>query len=138
MDQKLIFWEVMMTDPTATGRIKIMKIPAGEAPLKIRKAWIGLVLPCHPILGFSPGKEKGVLSNKSAGRGNCGFSVPQCDAIVILANHDRAAARWWEKQGFPVPKECFFFAEDEAKIISGVRRQALVQVEDDMQGDPYR
>lgn len=124
----------------AAGRIKIVKIPAGEAPAKIRGAWVGLILPCDPYLGWptSDGPDRGVLSGKEAARNRCSFSVPQDEAIRILEESAPEAAAWWREKGFPHSGECFGFAEDEAEILSGVTRQKIIHVDEEMRGDPNR
>ena len=66
-----------MKSSGATGRVKVTKIPRGEAPEEIRAAWVGLVLPCYPTV-------------------------------------------------------------DEVIIVSGVRLQKLVEVTDEIRGDPHR
>jgi len=128
-----------MKEIKATGRIRITCVPAGEAPLRIRKAWVGLILPCQRICGFpSDGMDLGVLSRKKVGRNRYGFSVPQGRAVRILKKKDPVAAAWWRKHGFPKAGENFGFAEEEAEIISGVTRQKIIQVTDEMMGDPNR
>lgn len=92
-------------------RVKIVALPAGEAPEDIRKAWIGLVLPLAPEDGNGPIKEigYGVLSRKSAlgilgrlwrritGRPNSSrqYAVPADEALAILTQTAPDAASWW-------------------------------------------
>ena len=118
------------------GLIRIIKTPRGEAPESIREAWVGLELPCHPTLGFCDGH--GLLSGKPLEKRQYAFRVPQTEALEILHGSNPVAATWWRAHGFPQEDQCFGFAEDEAEIIRGVRRQSIIHVEDDMQGDPYR
>jgi len=120
-----------------TGLIKITRTPAGEAPLWVRHAWLGLVLPCGPYVGFSEGKSRSVISLKEVPN-RYGFSVPQKKAIEILRRVRPNAARWWLVEGYPHRGKYFCFAEDEAKIISGVTRQIIRQVSAEMMGDPNR
>ncbi len=128
-----------MTDESATGRIRITKVPAGEAPFEVRRAWLWLTLPCEPYLGYPDGEfERDAISDKERTHNRLGFSVPQDRAIITLERYRPWAARWWRRHGYPKLGECFCFGEDEAEIISGVTRQNLVEVTDDMQGKPSR
>ena len=123
----------------STGVIKIIKVPAGEAPLKIRQAWKGLLLPCCHYLGFPDnGLERGALSKKKASVNRYGFSVPQKQALKILEQEKPKAAKWWEENGFPQERQYFCFAENEAEIVSGVVPQQLIEITDEMRGDPNR
>lgn len=123
----------------STGQIRITRIPSGEAPFEIRKAWLGLILPCDPYLGYPDnGIEQGVLSGKKASRNRRGFSVPQDEALEILSLHNPAAATWWRENGFPTQEGYFGFGEGEAEIISGVTPQSIMQVTEEMMGDPGR
>ncbi len=127
---------------TIGGQIRITKVPSGEAPLEIRKAWVGLVLPCDPYLGYpDDGLDRGILSGKEVSRNRCGFSVPQDQAIEILEKEYPLAAAWWKANGFPQGGDKRFgFAEEEAEIISGVTR-SKIRLYDEMEGlwgDPNR
>lgn len=123
---------------TATGRIRIIMTPAGQAPEEIRRAWIGLVLPCEPILGFSDGfAEYEVVTGKKVPK-RYSFHVPQCPAIETLEQVTPEAARWWRDRGYPHTDKWFTFGENEAEIIYGVIRQEIVEVTDEMQGNPFR
>jgi hypothetical protein len=121
-----------------TGRIKIIKVPAGEAPYRIRRAWVGLVLPCLSILGFNTERDRGVLSGKKAERNRYCFNVPQSRAITVLKKKSSWAVSWWKNRGFPKAGKCFGFAEDEAEIMSGVTRQQIQEVTEEMMGNPNR
>lgn len=117
-----------MTNLKDTGRIIIIKIPAGEAPKEIRKAWIGPTFPCSPILGWIHG-EHGALSKKETPE-RYGFTVPQAAAIRILEKHNTQAAAYWRSKGFPQRGKYFVFEESEAVIVSGVRKQKIFIVND--------
>ena len=124
--------------PEATGRVRIVKVPSGEAPEHIRQGWVGLVLPCYPTLGYiHPGGEVGVLSREPV-QGQCGVSVPQQEAINILHARVPRTALWWIERGFPHEGECFGFGEDEIELVSGVVRQNLVHVPDEAMGNINR
>ncbi len=79
-------------------RIRIIAAPPGEAPPAIREAWIGCVLPLaggtdRPDFG---GASRGVVSGKPANVG-AGYGVPALEALVVLEQHDPAAANWWRE-----------------------------------------
>jgi hypothetical protein len=129
----------------ASGRIRITKVPGGEAPEEIKKAWLGLVLPCYPIAGEIAGKRLGVVTGKVRSEEKaCGdsysyFIVPQAEALMELRKHAPAAAQWWKAHGYPHPVlKNFTFRADEAEIVSGVTMQAIREVTDEMMGDPNR
>lgn len=122
----------------ATGRIRIIQIPEGEAPLWVRKAWVGLTLPCDPICGYpsqcghldeaiaGANKERGVLTKQPLKQNRYGFSVPQAPALIVLKKKSIRAARWWQLKGFPQHDQYFHFDQSEAEIISGVTLQTVV------------
>jgi len=112
---------------SATGRIRIVRVPAGEAPKEVRQAWVGLVLPCEPIVGFGRGPEYNLLSQTRRVR-TYGFRVPQDLAIEALERVTPEAARWWREHGFPHPNMNFVFCENEAVILYGVVYQRLVPI----------
>lgn len=130
----------ILADTTeATGRIRIKTTPEGEPPLEIREAWVGLVLPCLPFLGYlGTGSKKGVLTGAELQDNRCCFSVPQNEAIAILEQHNPDAAKWWRQLSIPQSGRYFCFAEDEAEILSGVTRQKITHVTEEMRGDPNR
>ena len=119
--------------------MKVTKIPRGEAPEEIRAAWVGLVLPCYPTAGYITGAEIGLESGRvRKDRREC-VIVPQKEALKILADSHPAAARWWNDHGFPLSfLTNFSFGVDEVIIVSGVRLQKLVEVTDEIRGDPHR
>lgn len=104
----------MTESHTATGRIKIIGVPAGEAPLNIRKCWQGVVLPCEPIHDDY-------------------FRVPQGPAIDALSSMDASAALWFRQHGYPKTKpgeDYFGFEAAVVEIISGVHRKSHVWYND--------
>jgi hypothetical protein len=88
--------------------IRITSVPPGEAPLAIRQAWVGLVLPSRRK---RPGRylAAGILSGpRSIGerlkyllavryRVQSGYIVPTLSAIEVLERSNPAAARWWRE-----------------------------------------
>lgn len=77
--------------------IKIISVPEGEAPEKIRQAWVGLILPVSRTSGFGPEGtflSRGVLSRDFAVVK--GFAVQTSDAIRVLELANKTeAAKWW-------------------------------------------
>jgi hypothetical protein len=89
--------------------VRITRTPAGEAPLWVRQAWVGLELPAagtRPSSYFTAGVTAKPrpwfvrLSESLQGkrRRNRGYAVPAAAAIDILAGADPRAARWWREQ----------------------------------------
>jgi hypothetical protein len=88
--------------------IRITNVPPGEAPLAIRQAWVGLVL---PLRRKRPGRyfASGVLSGPRSVRESLiyllafryrihsGYIVPTLLAIEVLERSNPAAARWWRE-----------------------------------------
>jgi hypothetical protein len=107
--------------------IKIIKVPAGDAPEWVRAAWVGLVLPCDPFVGYAEKPDKGVVTlRETKGRKGRSYAVVQKDAIEILSKSNPDAAKWWLSCGFPkfTPGEDRFgFDADVAIVATGVITQ---------------
>ena len=115
-----------------TGKIKIVQVPAGSAPKWVRRAWLGLELPCFPVaglLGFR--QEKDIRSGKPVndGKSRSVVVVPQDEALKILRAKNLKAADWWKSQGFPKTSgdKYFCFGESEVEFVSGVKYQKIEQ-----------
>lgn len=122
----------------ATGRIRILKTPAGDAPLEIRGAWVmKYALPCYPYTGYPAGVVKDVVSGRTVEMKRRGVIVPQDKALEILWRHSPEAAKWWTDRGFPKRRGAFFFAEDEYVIVSGVE-DTPVRVFENMETGHWR
>ena len=104
----------------ATGRIVIVSMPRGDAPVNIRRAWLNKTVPCYSYVGMPAGMVKDVITSRSTRIERIGVLVPQNRALQVLRQYSRWAAMWWEDQGFPQVDGCFFFSEDEYRIQSGV------------------
>ena len=117
-----------------TGEIVIIKVPDGEAPLWVRQAWLGITLPCHPFSGPpDSGFDSGVLTGERvSGMGR--VSVPQEQAIQILAKTNPEAAGWWRLEGFPYPNLCFGFRLDDVEIISNVSPKIIRHISEEDRG----
>ncbi len=110
-----------MANKEPTGRIKIMEIPAGEAPLDIRRAWVGLILPCFPEAGYlDGGAEHCLLSGEKLAEERVVVIVPQDQAIAILLQHDRRAAAYFMAHGCGKEGQYFSFGANEVRIVYGV------------------
>lgn len=121
-----------MTQPM----LKIIKVPAGEAPEWVRQAWVGLVLPCDPFMGFAENPEKGVLSSEQSEHKRYSYAVPQLEALCILEKHSVEAAAWWRAHGFPIAdsdENRFSFCSGEAVVEQGTVARQEVIVYDDME-----
>lgn len=90
--------------------IRIVDVPPGEAPLEVRQAWVGLVLPLAqrnskakriPILGVATGPKGrlGMLWRLLSFRFSLmeGYEVNVIAAVDILANANPPAATWWRQ-----------------------------------------
>jgi len=89
--------------------IRIIATPAGEAPLHVREAWVGLVLPLAADRGGPRRVVRafGVLSGPrtflgtlwSRLRGHSlrydGYAVPILAALEVLGQTNPAAEQWW-------------------------------------------
>lgn len=102
-----------------TGRIKIVRIPRGEAPEEHRIAWVGLVLPCEPLLFVVQGQKRDHTYN---------FLVPQILGVQELAKTKPAAAAWFYRHCEFNNGDNLCFQEDEAEILDGsVRRHVITE-----------
>jgi uncharacterized protein DUF4240 len=102
-------------------RIRIVATPPGEAPPSIRAAWIGCVLPLvsgtdSPEFG---GASQGVVSRRSV-KAYAGYGVPARDALLILEQHDAAAAQWWREHAPRLlePGKVLVFAADMCELLN--------------------
>lgn len=78
-------------------KIRITSVPTGEAPLWVREAWVGLVLPV--LERTKPGtSQKGVLGGELSPEHFKSFTVLFIDAIAALQQKSKEtgkAADWW-------------------------------------------
>lgn len=104
----------------ATGLIKIVSIPDGEAPEWVRAAWKGLTLKALSEFGFIRGE--GAVTGTSSMED--GYIVPQDSVLKTLARANPKAARWWYDKGFPQTGRYFIFSTRQADAVSGMHRVA--------------
>ena len=79
-------------------RIRIIKVPPGEAPFVVREKWVGLELPLP--LGHSHAQTVqtcGVISGLAEEKATLGYSVEIEDAVRMLEHKSPEAAAWWRQ-----------------------------------------
>jgi hypothetical protein len=80
--------------------VMIVKVPAGEAPLEVRKAWVGLTLPLsRGAAGSCSEYCANITSGSFAGRRQV-YPVDAVTAIDILERQNPDAAAWWKNMGW--------------------------------------
>jgi hypothetical protein len=94
--------------------IRIVKVPPGEAPKRVRSAWVGVTLPLADIQKPQPtvwittgvlGKDRGLLTRFKRLFGvlvdqpevASVYVVNTIAAVEALRAHSPIAARWWER-----------------------------------------
>lgn len=77
---------------------RVVRIPPGEAPEWVRRAWVGLVLPADgPFRSGVILPKRGAVTGKyERGTVSATFSVMYRTALPILRAVDPEAANWWE------------------------------------------
>ena len=116
----------------AMGSVRIIDVPPGEAPLEIRKAWVGLVLPLAgnrvqarklPIAGVLTGPKNLFASLLRVFGGqrsfSTGYAVETRAAIDILEKADPRAAAWWRENAphLLAPWRHFVFAAECCELV---------------------
>ncbi|MEN9405381.1 MAG: hypothetical protein RLY47_340 [Candidatus Parcubacteria bacterium] len=78
--------------------IKIISVPAGQAPEEIRRAWVGVVLPTVGESGPTT-PQFGVFGGEPAPENQNGYGVLLRDAVEALrAVGKTEAAEWWSDE----------------------------------------
>jgi hypothetical protein len=120
-------------------KVRIVRVPPGEAPLEVREAWVGLVLPL--ARGFEGPRSimtAGVLSAPATFLGTLlgwfmgrvrradGFVVDAAAAIDILAVDHPDAAAWWRTNtpGLLRPGRRFLFHAEACEPVQEQRETA--------------
>ena len=112
-----------MIDMASLGIIKIVKIPQGEMSLEIRKAWLGIEMPCLFIKLCD--KPIGLLSRERLSQCQNSYVVLQEHAIAALEQKRPRIGKVWRESGFPrSPTAAFSFRQDEAVEIKPVTDQS--------------
>jgi hypothetical protein len=79
------------------AHLRILRIPPGEAPEDIRRAWVGVALPLSQCESTPRQKETmGVLSNQEEGTAT-GYAVGGRKAVNALETQAPDAASWWRE-----------------------------------------
>jgi len=78
-------------------RIKIIAVPDGEAPLHVREAWVGCVI---PIATDYNDYGLGVLTNEPTEKRIKGFVVLASDALNALLERNQTRAHTWWTQNY--------------------------------------
>ncbi|WHI46103.1 hypothetical protein [Microbulbifer sp. VAAF005] len=111
-------------------KVRIVEVPQGEAPLEIRKSWVGIELPlakeglqnCRTVGVVSgPKTILGQLWKLLSGntQGEIGYLVEGCVAINLLNESNPDAAKWWsENTHFEKQGKYLFFNEKVCHVIS--------------------
>ncbi|MBT6690706.1 hypothetical protein HOB10_00015 [Candidatus Parcubacteria bacterium] len=74
--------------------IKIISMPAGQAPEWVRQEWVGLELPIMEATA-PPGEQIGALGGTPSSQNLNGYSVDTERAMAILSDKSPDAAQWW-------------------------------------------
>ena len=106
-----------MTVAKIVGTIKVIKAPAGEAPLWVRQAWIGLILPYNSIPGLHPDGGSGYLNEVTPFPKRYGYAVLQDYAMLVLEDKNFRISMWWKGKGFPYQNTYFVFSEEEVVVV---------------------
>ncbi len=78
------------------GVLRIVALPPGEAPEKIRRAWVGVAIPLRRAASQPVTQDSvGVLSKEKMGR-MTGYALTGSEAIQALRARSQKAAAWWE------------------------------------------
>lgn len=93
------------------GKVRFIDVPKGEAPLEIRRCWIGLEVAClcyqkQPSFGVNDGTF-GAIS-KEREDFEPGYIINQCSAINELEKVHPHAAEYWNNLGFPQNNKALF------------------------------
>ncbi len=102
--------------------IKVVAIPAGDAPDYVREAWVSLVLPCDSVVSGAKLVANGEAVVWQPVIENDLYVVKQEDALRILSERNQKAASWWHDQGLPSSDEhanCFCFKKVDVVEFAG-------------------
>jgi hypothetical protein len=118
------------TAPPRATRIRIVRVPTGDAPDEVREAWVGVELPLHRP-GLYKSKVHGLLS-PTRGRfdnwircrlgitkSRVGYLVAAAPAVDELSRHNPSAARWFRETVPHLlgPGKLFVFAAEECRTV---------------------
>lgn len=92
----------------------IIKVPRGEMPEWVRKAWLMIRLEFFPVIG---NRSQGILSGNVQESVQPLFYTDEETAINELRKMNPAAADYWQSLGFPQAGRVFVFREDELQPV---------------------
>lgn len=102
--------------PLQTHQIRVVKAPAGEAPLEIRNKWQGVLL--TPAIRLPPeaeGGEVNILSGAQVPAREAWACLP-ADAIRALSEQSPEAGAWFADQ-WPEKLKVMTFGDDEVEVV---------------------
>ena len=118
-------------------QVRIISVPPGEAPLDVRRAWVGVVVPLpidHPdgpvrVLTSgvltAPSTALGRIWSRLTGRTQwwTGFMLEGVDCITALERSSPSAARWWRDNTprFLQPGHRLVFPSDSCELLRDSR-----------------
>jgi len=133
--------------------VRITKTPPGEAPLEVRNAWVGLVL---PLRRGETGPRRiltaGVVTGPRSRLGFLvaallrrfepvvGFVIDAAASLEILAEHDASAAEWWRDNApsTVAPGKALLFHAEVCEIVAEPSTPAGGARDDDLDpGGPF-
>jgi len=101
------------------ARFEIVSVPEGQAPLKIREAWVGVLLTGFFGPEIQQTMRPGGVLNRELVESYEGVAVAQPHALQELEKYSPSAALWWQKNGYPTnPMHLFVFNKNECRMIS--------------------
>ena len=98
-DSEPVYDQLVLSGAVTTGRqyLRVIKTPAGEAPLQVRESWKGISLPFSLMKGVI---GRGMVSGTLRGPRDF-YGVEKRVAIDILRKKDPEAAEWFTSALFP-------------------------------------
>ena len=129
--------DVGHSPPSVMGQVRIISTPPGEAPLDVRRAWVGVVVPLpddHPeepvrvltdgVL-TAPRTMLGRIWSRLTGRTQwwTGFELEGAECISALARSSPSAAQWWRDNAprFLEPGHRLVFPSNSCELLRGTR-----------------
>lgn len=98
-----------MNNVPSLSRVRIIRMPRGEAPEWVREKWIGLVLPC--VYKEDASVARGVLTGSIV----CysAYNISQESALKALEGVSVEAVNWWHDHGYPTFKDALWCFDSE-------------------------
>ena len=113
--------------------VRIIAVPPGDAPLHVRRAWVGLVVPMHVKFGADPHRVSvfGVMTGPRwffsrawaylTGRANkvSGYVLDPRTCVDLLEKKDPEAAGWWRRHASHMlqPGRHFVFSSEVCEVV---------------------